>query len=35
MGENRRPVMSGKMDYRSLSADIYYPGKMAIDMYGI
>ncbi|MGO5096629.1 6-phospho-beta-glucosidase [Agathobaculum sp. LCP25S3_E8] len=33
-GENRRPVMSGKMDYRSLPADSYYPGRVAIDMYG-
>ena len=33
-GENRRPVMSGKMDYKTLPEDSYYPGRIAIDMYG-
>ena len=32
-GEYRRAVMSGKMDYRTLPKDSYYPSREAIDMY--
>ncbi len=32
-GENRRAVMSGKMDYQTLPKDSYYPSHEAIDMY--
>ncbi|MCI8745835.1 MAG: 6-phospho-beta-glucosidase [Lachnospiraceae bacterium] len=33
-GENRMPVMEGRMDYRELPADSIYPGREAIDLYG-
>ncbi|NBH71997.1 6-phospho-beta-glucosidase [Clostridiaceae bacterium] len=33
-GENRMPVMEGRMDYRELPADSVYPGREAIDLYG-
>ena len=32
-GENRLNVMLGKMDYKDLPEDSYYPGREAIDMY--
>lgn len=32
-GEDRRPVMLGVKDYRTLSKDAYYPSREAIDMY--
>lgn len=32
-GENRRVVLEGKMDYRTLPEDSYYPSHEAIDMY--
>lgn len=32
-GENRRAVLEGKMDYRTLPEDSYYPSHEAIDMY--
>lgn len=32
-GEDRRPVMLGVKDYRTLSKDAYYPSHEAIDMY--
>lgn len=32
-GEDRRPVMLGIKDYRTLSKDAYYPSHEAIDMY--
>ena len=33
-GENRMPVMEGRMDYRELPGDSIYPGREAIDLYG-
>ena len=33
-GERRLAVMNGICDYRSLSADTFYPGRQAIDHYG-
>ena len=33
-GKNRMPVMEGRMDYRDLPEDTWYPGREAIDMYG-
>ncbi len=33
-GENRMPVMEGRMDYRELPADSVYPGREAVDLYG-
>lgn len=32
-GENRRAVMRGEMDYRTLPKDSYFPSHEAIDMY--
>ncbi len=32
-GENRRPVMLGKMDYKNLPENSYFPAREAIDMY--
>lgn len=32
-GENRRAVMLGKMDYKNLPKDSYFPAREAIDMY--
>lgn len=32
-GVNRQPVMEGKMDYRMLPADSFYPGREAVDGY--
>ena len=30
-GENRLPIMEGKMDYRTLPEDSFYPGREAVD----
>lgn len=32
-GENRKEVMLGRMDYRTLPQDSYYPSHEAVDMY--
>lgn len=32
-GPSRMPVMKGEVDYRTLPADAYYPGRVAIDHY--
>ena len=32
-GENRMPVMEGRIDYRELPADSVFPGREAVDMY--
>lgn len=32
-GPSRMQIMKGEMDYRTLSADTYYPGRVAIDHY--
>ncbi len=33
-GENRMPVMEGRMDYRELPVNSVYPGREAVDLYG-
>lgn len=32
-GPSRMQVMKGELDYHTLSADAYYPGRVAIDHY--